>query len=76
MKAKDFEEIEQFDPDKDIIFPLPGPQKVSKKKRPKCKSCKTILVKVYIRNGGYRNHLKGHYYCKFCDKIIKREEER
>lgn len=30
MKAKDFEEIEQFDPDKDIIFPLPGPQKSSK----------------------------------------------
>lgn len=30
MKAKDFEEIEQFDPDKDIIFPLPGPQKDSK----------------------------------------------
>lgn len=30
LNAKNFEEINQFDPDKDIIFPLPGPQKISK----------------------------------------------
>lgn len=40
-KAKDFEEIEQFDPDKDIIFPLPGPQKSSK-----------MLIFTYENNEG------------------------
>ena len=41
--------------------------------RPKCKSCKTVLVQVYIRNGGTNKHLKGYYYCRFCDKLIKQE---
>ena len=40
-------------------------------KRPKCKICRTVLLTIYTRNGGTRQHLNDLYYCRSCNKIIK-----